>query len=72
MERHQVKSSNIKSVGYDAATKRMHVEFSSGGVYEYEGVGPDDHASFIHDKSPGSHFAAHIRGKFKATKQESK
>lgn len=68
MERKPIKSSNIKSVGYDAATKRMEVEFSGGGVYEYEGVEPDDHASFVHDRSPGGHFAAHIRNRFKSKK----
>lgn len=68
MERKPVKSSNIKSVGYDPATKRMHVEFSGGGVYDYEGVEPDDHASFVHDSSQGSHFSRHIRGKFKHKK----
>lgn len=67
-----VKSSNIVSVGYDAAAKRMEVEFSGGKIYEYEGVGADDHASFVHDKSPGGHFAAHIRNNFKSKKLESK
>jgi len=68
MDRKPVKSSNIKSVGYDAATRKMHVEFSSGGVYEYDGVEPSDHASFVHDSSPGGHFAKHIRPKFKGKK----
>ncbi len=68
MERKPVKSSNIKNVGYDSATKQMHVEFLSGGVYEYEGVGQDDYNSFVHDPNPGSHFAKHVRGKFTAKK----
>lgn len=68
MDRKPVKSSNIKSVGYDAGAKKMEVEFSSGGVYEYEGVGADDHASFVHDPSPGSHFSKHIRPVFKGKK----
>lgn len=68
MDRKPVKSSNIKSVGYDAATRKMHVEFGSGGVYEYEGVEPSDHNSFVHDRSPGKHFQEYIRPKFKGKK----
>lgn len=69
MQMKSLKSSNIDSVGYDAATRTMHVVFKGKDtVYEHYDVGPDDHVSFVHDPSPGAHYSRHIRGKFKVTK----
>ena len=38
MERNDVSSSNVKSVGYDGQTNTLEVEFHSGHVYQYYGV----------------------------------
>jgi hypothetical protein len=38
MTRTPVISSQIASVGYDAASKKLHVEFKGGSVYEYDNV----------------------------------
>lgn len=38
MERDAVTSSNIESIGYDAKTKTLEVEFRGGKVYQYAGV----------------------------------
>ena len=35
MERESVKSSMISSVGYQAATKILEIEFNSGAVWQY-------------------------------------
>lgn len=70
MERTPIKSSNIKSVRYDAATKTMHVEFVGGKVYEYPGVPEDIHAAFASASSLGSHFAQHIRPLYLGRKLE--
>lgn len=56
-------SEAIEAVGYDAATKTMHVKFTSGHTYEYKGVPAATHAAFIGADSKGSHFHAHIRPK---------
>jgi KTSC domain-containing protein len=58
-----VKSSNIKSIGHDPAEGLLHVEFSSGDIYEYSGVSPAEHAALISSGSIGTHFHAHLRGK---------
>lgn len=69
MELKPLKSSNVEAVGYDPATKKMQVRFKGKDtVYEHEGVESSDHLSFVHDRSPGAHYAQHIRGKFKVTK----
>ena len=38
MERYEVLSSNVRSVGYDARTETLEVEFHGGHVYQYYGV----------------------------------
>ena len=35
MDRIQVRSSNIRSIGYDQKTQTLEVEFLKGGVYQY-------------------------------------
>lgn len=62
MDRVNVKSSNIKSIGHDPATNTMHVEFNNGGVYEYDDVPPEKHAALVNAHSIGAHFAQHIKG----------
>lgn len=67
MKRSAVKSSNIKSVGYDAETKTLEVEFSSG-VYAYRGVTPEQHRTLMSAESIGGHFHKHIKSRHKGTK----
>ena len=38
MERYSVASSNIASIGYDAPSQILEVEFLSGTIYQYYGV----------------------------------
>ena len=68
MERQEVKSSTIKSIGYDHEAKAMEVEFQHGGVYRYEEVTPEEHKAFVEAESAGGHFHANIRGKKKGVK----
>lgn len=69
MNRTPVKSSNIKSVGYDASTQTLEVEFGSG-VYQYQGVPPETHAKLMSAESAGKFVGAEIRGKFNARRVE--
>lgn len=68
MNRISVASSNIKSIGHDPETKTLEVEFSNGGLYQYDGVDAEAHAALVNAPSVGSHFAAHIRGKYRHAK----
>lgn len=61
LHRTPVKSSQIKSIGYDRATKRMHIEFPDGSLYEYSNVGEADHRDLMRAKSIGSHFIRVIK-----------
>jgi hypothetical protein len=67
MTRHPVKSSNLKSVGYDSKTGTLEVEFNSGAVHQYHGVLPHLHTKLMAAKSPGSYFHAEIRDKHKSS-----
>lgn len=75
MERQQVKSSQIKSVGYDPAAKVLEIEFlgrndKPGSVYRYEGFTAEDWGAFRQATSIGSYFAKNIRPYFAGIKQE--
>ena len=59
-----VESSNIKAVGYDPATKEMHVQFAGGDTYAHFDVEAIDHARFIAAESKGSHYHRTFRNKF--------
>lgn len=61
MDRSPVKSSNIKSVGYDPKTKLLEVEFHTGAVHQYEDVSPQKHARMLKAKSIGGYFQVNIR-----------
>lgn len=63
------KSSNIKAHGYDAASKTLAVQFSSGHTYHYADVGPDVFERLGKAKSVGSFFASDIRNAFTGVKQ---
>lgn len=65
MERVSVRSSNIRSVGFDAESETLEVEFTSVSVYQYYGVPESVHKTFMTAKSHGSYFAKHIRDKYR-------
>ncbi|MCZ7556804.1 MAG: KTSC domain-containing protein [Bacteroidia bacterium] len=61
MERVSVSSSNLRSVGYDAASRTLEIEFLNGGLYRYTGVPASVHAGLMSASSHGSYFDAHIK-----------
>jgi hypothetical protein len=61
MRREPVRSSNLRSVGYDPSTATLEIEFNSGGVYRYSGVPAHVHDSLLSSGSLGRYFSNHIR-----------
>jgi hypothetical protein len=49
----------------------MRVKFSSGTLYEYEGVTKEQYQQLRDAESVGSHFAKHIRGNHAGKKVDS-
>jgi len=61
MNRTPVSSSNLKSVGYDAANSTLEVEFLHGGIYQYSGVPAARYSGLMGAPSKGEYFDANIK-----------
>jgi hypothetical protein len=55
MERTKLKSSTIKSAGYDPVRLILEVEFADGHVYQYENIIPAIADEFMKAESPGAY-----------------
>ncbi len=62
MDRIQVDSSNVASVGYDHASSTLEIEFSGGAIYQYFDVPPSTYEGLVSAKSPGGFVHQQIRG----------
>jgi hypothetical protein len=61
MPRQPVRSSNIASIGYEARTSTLEVEFVTGAVYQYYEVPKSVYEGFMQAKSHGSYLARYIK-----------
>jgi len=65
MDRQIVKSSNLKSIGYDQSSNILEVEFLSGGIYQYFKVPSQIYLELMKATSKGSYFHKNIKNKYK-------
>ncbi len=65
MERITVSSSNIRSIGYDASSSTLEVEFKSGSIYQYMGVPQNEYDSLMNAASIGRHLNSNIKGRYR-------
>lgn len=68
MERIQVASSNISSIGYDEDSSTLEIEFHSGAVYQYFDVPSNVHQGIMEAGSHGQYLAQHIKGHYRYVK----
>jgi hypothetical protein len=66
MERTQIKSSQIASIGWehsahDIDVGTLEVSFTSGATYSYKNVPYNEYRGFLNAESKGTHFAKFIR-----------
>jgi hypothetical protein len=61
MNRMAVRSSNLASVGYDAASATLEVEFLSGWLYEYYNVPNDIYEGLMAAASHGTYFDRQVK-----------
>lgn len=61
MKRQSVKSSNLASIGYDAASEILEVEFNHGGVYQYSDVPENIYEELMNASSHGQYFDENIK-----------
>ena len=68
MIRHNVRSTNILSVGYEAESAILEIEFRNGGLYKYLNVPQTVYDEFMAAPSHGSYFHRHIKNRYKWVK----
>lgn len=61
MKREPVESSNLASVGYDAAKQILEIEFNHGGIYQYFNVPEEEYEELMSANSHGSYFVHNIK-----------
>lgn len=61
MERQSVSSSNLASVGYDAQSQTLEIEFNHGGIYQYYKVPNSVHAGLMNASSHGEYFDRNVK-----------
>jgi len=61
MERMQVQSSNVASIGYDTDACTLEVEFLNGSLYQYFGVPESVFAGLMSAPSKGSFLDQHVK-----------
>jgi len=64
MERIEVKSSSIRTIGYDAKEQVLEVQFTSMATYRYSGVPKEIADAFLNAESKGTFFGVKIRACF--------
>ena len=64
MSRISVSSSNVRSIGYDAWTATLEVQFHSGGIYQHYDVPHELYAEFIRAFSMGSFYHDRLRNRY--------
>lgn len=68
MDRVQVVSSNIFSIGFDEESSTLEVEFHGGAVYQYFDVPLAVFEGLLGADSKGQYFAKHIKGYYRYVK----
>ena len=66
MERQRVNSTNMRSVGYDAKSQILEVEFTTGAIYQYARVPADLHRRLLSAVSMRSFFEDNIEDNYSA------
>jgi len=68
MDRERVRSSNIRSIGYDPDSMTLEIEFTDGGIYQYFSVPAHVHEGLMRASSKGSYFHDHIKERYRFRK----
>jgi hypothetical protein len=64
MDRKNIESSMIRSIGHDANTSTLEIEFNSGVVWQYYDFPESSWYEFDGAESQGKFFHANIKGQF--------
>lgn len=61
MKRKEVKSSNIKSIGYFPIRKKLEIEFKNDTIYRYKGVPKSVYKQMMNSESKGKFLNSNIK-----------
>jgi hypothetical protein len=64
MERYNVASSNVQSVGYEPQSGTLEVEFVVGTIYQYYGVPQNIYEQFMREPSKGRFLNTYIKNQY--------
>lgn len=64
MDRYNVASSNVTSIGYDPTTETLEVEFLDGAVYQYYGVPQNMYDQIMSEPSKGRFLNTYIKNAY--------
>ena len=64
IERKPIRRGGIRSAGYDAAARVLEIEFDSGSVLQYTGVGAEIARRFLTSSAPLSYYKDNIEEEF--------
>jgi hypothetical protein len=65
MNRTPVTSSNVASIGYDANTMTLEVEFTNGSVYQYFDVPETEYQALVSASSVGTYLNQNIKARYR-------
>ena len=65
MDRQHVRSTNLRSIGYDPDARVLEIEFHSGSIYQYINVPEQVYLALMNAVSKGSYFSDHIKERYK-------
>lgn len=69
MERIRVKSSSLRSIGYDEPAQILEIEFQQGGTYQYFGVSKKIYDNLIKSVlSHGEYYDRFIKNRYRRKK----
>jgi hypothetical protein len=68
MNRTYVESSNIASIGYDAESLTLEVEFKKGSVYQYYDAPSSIYDEFLASSSKGTYLYDSVKRQFRCAK----
>lgn len=68
MERARVSSSSLHSVGYDAVTATLEIQFLEGTIYQYANVPLSVHTALMNAPSKGQYLDRHIKDHYRYRK----
>lgn len=64
MDMIRVSSSAIITIGYDASTRRMKIQFVEGHTYDFCGVPESVFSGLLRASSKGTYYNDHIRDRY--------